>query len=126
MKDTYVDFDSKRANPGNPQVFDIISEELCKKLEQVCIVDVRSLSEFSGELGHIPGAQLNVLDTLEAHLHELPKDKCVIFVCRSGARSARAALMAALAGLKNVYNLKGGMLRWNELGLNVEGQNSDH
>ncbi|MGE4130194.1 MAG: rhodanese-like domain-containing protein [Bdellovibrionales bacterium] len=55
----------------------------------------------------------------------MPKDKTVVFVCRSGARSGRATAFAFEQGFKYVYNMKGGMIRWNELNLEVEGRSDD-
>jgi sulfur dioxygenase len=45
----------------------------------------------------------------------------VVTVCRSGARSAQAALQLAKAGFTDVANLAGGMLRWNAERLPTEG-----
>lgn len=116
-------FRTKVKNPENPGVEDIDPKELWEQRQNVAIVDVRRPDEFTGELGHVPGAQLIVLDTLPQHLHELPTDKTVVFVCRSGGRSGKASAFAHENGLKNTYNMKGGMLLWNQLGLQVEGRN---
>ena len=42
----------------------------------------------------------------------MQKDKPIVVVCRSGARSAQATLMLGKAGFDKVANLSGGMLRW--------------
>jgi sulfur dioxygenase len=42
-------------------------------------------------------------------------------VCRSGARSAQAIVILEQAGLKDVANLAGGMLRWRADGRPVQG-----
>jgi rhodanese-related sulfurtransferase len=42
-------------------------------------------------------------------------------VCRSGTRSAQAAVLLQRAGLTRVANLAGGMLRWRAEGLAVVG-----
>lgn len=41
-------------------------------------------------------------------------------VCRSGARSARAAELLSSMGFRHVMNLRGSMLAWNEARLPVE------
>jgi sulfur dioxygenase len=41
----------------------------------------------------------------------------VITVCRSGRRSAQAAVILEQAGVRDVANAAGGMLRWRALGL---------
>lgn len=116
----FVQFESKEENLHYHGVMDIDPRELAKKKDQVVLIDVRQQEEFVGELGHIPGSKLIVLDTLPDHLDEIPKDKTVVFVCRSGGRSARAAAFALEQGLSNIYNLKGGMILWNELHLQTE------
>ncbi len=112
-----IEFESKKTNPHFSEVTDVVAEELDKKKTEVVLVDVRQPEEFSDELGHIPGARLVVLNTLPKNLDALPKDQTIVFVCRSGGRSAQAAAYALQQGFSDVYNLKGGMIRWNELGL---------
>ena len=41
-------------------------------------------------------------------------------VCRAGVRSATAAALLTGLGFEHVWNMKGGMLDWNEAGLPVE------
>ncbi|MFW5444341.1 MAG: methyl-accepting chemotaxis protein [Methylococcaceae bacterium] len=77
------------------------------------IIDVRRPEEFSGELGHIEGAELICLqDSFEQQILRLDKKGAHLFVCRSGGRSARAARIALGTGFKNIYNMKGGMLEY--------------
>jgi glyoxylase-like metal-dependent hydrolase (beta-lactamase superfamily II)/rhodanese-related sulfurtransferase len=76
------------------------------------IVDVREPDEFEGPLGRIPGAMSIPLGQLNARAGELAKDRPVVTVCRSGARSAQASVMLQKLGFKDVANLAGGMLRW--------------
>ncbi|MCX7979066.1 MAG: rhodanese-like domain-containing protein [Bdellovibrionaceae bacterium] len=109
-----------------PRIVDGIPEVSCEELNtklgggQFKIVDVRGPDEFNGELGHIPGAQLVVLGPdLLAWLEAQDKDQEIVFVCRSGRRSANATMAAMNMGFKNVINLTGGMLRWNELAFRV-------
>lgn len=118
-----IEFDSRKPNPDIPNVLDIAAEELFNKRDNVHLIDVRRPEEFTGELGHIPGATLLVLDTLPQRIQSLPKEETIVFVCRSGGRSARATHFALENGFKHVYNMKGGMLRWNELNLEVADRN---
>ena len=76
------------------------------------IVDVREPDEFEGPLGRIPGAISIPLGQLNARAGELAKDRPVVTVCRSGARSAQASVMLQKLGFSDVANLAGGMLRW--------------
>lgn len=119
MKMTFV---TQQPNPGIPDVLDVDPKEVWEKSSDVVVVDVRRPDEFTGELGHVPGAKHIVLDTLPDHMDEIPADKTVVFCCLSGGRSSRACAFAMNNGFENVYNLKGGMKLWNELGLVVEGR----
>jgi sulfur dioxygenase len=87
----------------------------------VQIVDVREPAEFTGSLGHIRGAKLMPLAELQARLGELDRARPVVTVCRSGTRSAQAAVLLGKAGLTKVANLAGGMLRWRAAGHAVQG-----
>ncbi len=119
-----VDFSSKEENLQYPGVLDIEPVELAQKLkthsDQILLIDVRQKEEFSDELGHVPGSSLHVLDQLPVTIKSLPKNKTIVFICRSGGRSARAADFAMGLGYGSVYNLKGGMLLWNEHKLGIE------
>lgn len=85
------------------------------------LVDVRRPEEFTGELGHIPGAILKPLGPeLSQWIQQQDKNAKIIFICRSGQRSESATSEALKKQIKNVYNMTGGMLLWNELGLEVE------
>lgn len=119
-----VSFKTKQESPDIPEVEDIDPTELWEKRAEVVIIDVRRPDEFEGELGHIPGAQLIVLDTLPERIDEIPADKTVVFVCRSGGRSGRATAFAKESGLEHVFNMKGGMIAWNNLNLEVEGRST--
>lgn len=118
-----IDFTTRTANPDLPSVSDVLCEEVARKTDAVHLIDVRLPDEYTGDLGHIPGAKLITLNMIPDRLGELPKDEPILFICRSGARSARAAAFAIGNGFTHVYNLKGGMIRWNELGLAVEHDN---
>lgn len=114
-KQTVTEFSTAEENPSAPGVFDISPEEFRQKKDKVIGIDVRRHDEWIGELGHIAGCRLITLDTLNEGMDEFPKDATIVFICRSGARSARASSMALARGFKSVYNLKGGMILWNEL-----------
>jgi glyoxylase-like metal-dependent hydrolase (beta-lactamase superfamily II)/rhodanese-related sulfurtransferase len=85
------------------------------------VLDVREPDEFTGSLGHIAGAILIPLGSLNQRFSEMEKSKPVVVVCRSGARSAQATVMLKNAGFPRVANLAGGMLRWRAQHLPVEG-----
>ncbi|MBX7232327.1 MAG: rhodanese-like domain-containing protein [Bdellovibrionales bacterium] len=84
------------------------------------IVDVRRPEEFTGELGHIEGAQLVTLGPdLIKFLESADKSQEMVFVCRSGGRSGQATALSCELGFSLTRNMSGGMLRWNELGFSV-------
>lgn len=87
---------------------------------EVALVDVREPQEFTGELGHVPGAQLVPLGQLLDVAAQWDPDREIVLVCRSGGRSARAATELAKRGFRHLYNLRGGMLAWNQARLPVE------
>jgi hydroxyacylglutathione hydrolase len=120
----YTTFSTAEPNPELNMVEDVSPDEVSAKSQNIAIVDVRSAEEYTGELGHIPNSRLVTLDTLMDHIDDLPKDKTVVFICRSGRRSANATAIAKDQGFESVYNMKGGMLLWNEMGLTTEGKNS--
>ena len=101
---------------GIPQL--VLEHETDVKDYQV--IDVRRPDEFTGELGHIAGARLVTLGAdLDQFLQSHDKQSKILFVCRSGARSRQATQMAMCQGFKDVTNMAGGMLRWNELGFKI-------
>ncbi len=87
--------------------------------DQVTILDVREKEEFQGELGHIPNALHIPLREIRQRLDEIPREKPVVTVCRSGRRSAQATVALAKLGFSEVANVKDGMLAWRDLGLMV-------
>jgi sulfur dioxygenase len=87
----------------------------------VQILDVREPDEFKGSLGHIHGAVLIPLGQLSARTGELSRERPLVTVCRSGARSAQALVLLQKAGFNQTANLAGGMLRWRSEGFPVDG-----
>ena len=102
-------------------IWEVQPNWLEEHLRDVQIIDVREPDEFNGPLGHIPGARLIPLGTLAERAGTLERQKPVVLVCRSGARSAQATLILGKAGFDKVANLSGGMLRWRTQRFQVEG-----
>lgn len=120
MSQNFTTFANLIDNPQVPGVQDVSPQEVKDKAASLKLIDVRRPNEYTGELGHIAGTELIVLDTLEDRLSEVPKDQTVVFVCRSGGRSAAATAHALEQGYQSVYNMAGGMIAWNELGFPIE------
>ena len=102
-------------------IWEVQPHWLEEHLRDVQIVDVREPAEFNGPLGHVPGAVLIPLGALQGKSDALLKEKPVVTVCRSGARSAQATVVLAKAGFDRVANLSGGMLRWRAQRFAIEG-----
>ena len=115
-----MEFKKLIPNPQFNGVSDVEAQEVQDLQSKVKIIDVRRNDEYTGELGHIKGAELIVLDTVPENVNKIPKDKTVVLVCRSGGRSGQAAAFLQSQGFNNVVNMRGGMLQWNELKLPVE------
>ena len=77
--------------------------------DDVWLLDVREDDEWAA--GHVPGARHIPLGELSARAGEVPQDELIYVICRSGARSERAAQALAGAGWRAV-NVAGGMQDW--------------
>jgi sulfur dioxygenase len=102
-------------------IWEIQPHALEESADAVQIIDVREPAEYNGPLGHISGAKLIPLGDLTRRLAELDAGRPIVAVCRSGARSAQAIVLLEQAGIKQVANLAGGMLRWRADGRPVQG-----
>jgi len=87
---------------------------------EVRIIDVREPHEYSGDLGHIPGAELVPLATVPAKARSWEPDTEIVVVCRSGGRSGAAARQLVQMGFTRVMNLRGGMLAYSTAKLPVD------
>ena len=74
------------------------------------MLDVREPDEWAA--GHIEGATLIPLGALAARAKEVPADRQVVVVCRSGNRSAQGRDVLLGAGLPSVTSMAGGMNDW--------------
>jgi len=101
------------ADPAHSVVREIQPSQLAERLEggeALEIIDVREPYEW--QIGHIPGARLVPLDRIAAEIPRLDKRRETILYCKVGVRSMFAARQLADAGVSDVRNLAGGILRW--------------
>ena len=77
--------------------------------EDAWLLDVREHDEWVA--GHAPGARHIPLGELGARVGEVPQDQDIYVICRSGARSERAAEALSGAGWTAI-NVAGGMQDW--------------
>ena len=85
---------------------------------EALVVDVRE--PYEREAGHIEGSRHIELERLSSQAESLPKDQKIVFHCRLGARSAMAAQAFKAAGY-DAWSMAGGLERWAEEGLPVDG-----
>ncbi len=82
--------------------------------DELFLLDVREDDEWAAghveEATHIPMGQLN------ARIDEIPKDRTIVCVCRSGQRSQAVTDALNRAGY-TAHNLEGGMHAWKAAGL---------
>lgn len=116
---TYT-FKMQTTNPQFQDVQDVNPQEVLENAHQLTLIDVRETSEYNAELGHAAGTRLVVLSSLPTQINTIPQDKTIVFICRSGGRSAQATHFAKANGFRHVYNMRGGMLLWNQLLLPIE------
>lgn len=74
------------------------------------LLDVREQAEW--DAGHAPGAQHLPMHEVPARLAEIPTDRDLVVVCRSGVRSAHVVRFLLSQGWSRVRNLDGGMHDW--------------
>lgn len=103
---------------GKKKLSYIEASELKSKMQyqsnKLVLLDVREKSELTEGLGHLEGIIHIPIGSLTQRINELElyKDKEIIVICRSGARSAVGAKILTEAGYNNVWVLTGGMINW--------------
>jgi uncharacterized membrane protein YdjX (TVP38/TMEM64 family)/rhodanese-related sulfurtransferase len=100
-----------------------LAEELATAKNSIPIIDVRDPDEFSGEMGHLIGAQNIPVAELPQRLADLEtlKGESLVLLCHGHKRSAKGAALLAAAGFAHVRVLRRGIVGWTELALPVEG-----
>lgn len=96
----------------------VTAEELkeLSKLEDVQLLDIRTPEEYAE--GYIEGYQnIDFLsETFEDDIEKLDKTKPVIVYCRSGGRSGRCSTLMLEKGFTKIYDLEGGITKWESEG----------
>lgn len=88
------------------------------------LVDVREVDEVAQLAYDVPNIINIPLTVFEENFTKIPKDKDVVLVCKSGARSLRAAGFLVNHGYDKVVNMKHGMIRWVQKGFPTIGDTS--
>jgi thioredoxin 1 len=97
-------------------------DEFQKKLAEkdVQVIDVRTPEEYNE--GHLKGA-LNInykADDFASEITKLDKNKPTLVYCLGGGRSTGAAEQMQKKGFTTIYNMQGGMIKWNAANKPVE------
>lgn len=81
--------------------------ETWRDANDAVLLDVREPKEWTQ--GILPDAiKISMSDFLD-HIDDVPKDKAILCICRSGERSQQVAAYLAHSGYQPMANLAGGM-----------------
>jgi hydroxyacylglutathione hydrolase len=86
--------------------------------EDWTVLDVRSKDEWLE--GHIEGSLNIYVGFLKGRAEEVPKDRKVAVVCKTGTRSSFASSILLRAGHGNITNVLGGMEAWKKAGYDMD------
>ena len=88
--------------------------------ENALVLDVRQQNEYDN--GHVGNSRLISLGELKKRIGELEKyrNRPVVVMCRSGARSASGASLLSKSGFTKVYSLSGGIVAWQKASMPIE------
>lgn len=101
------------SNASSPS--EITAAQAYAKYQQgAFFLDVRKQEEW--DQYHIAGSTLIPLDQLKDRVNELPRDKDIVVVCRSGRRSQSGASILQKAGFTHVSSMSGGLQTWKAAG----------
>jgi rhodanese-related sulfurtransferase len=82
------------------------------------VLDVRTPEEWNEF--HAPNSTLIPLDQLASRLSEVPRDRQIVVVCRSGNRSQQGRDILLNAGFEQVASMAGGLNEWRANGFPIE------
>jgi len=89
--------------------------------EGALLVDVRELTEVAQLAFDVPGVLLLPLSEFERRFAELPRDRELVLVCKSGPRSLKATYFLMYQGYIQVANMEGGINKWASKGFPIRG-----
>ncbi len=82
------------------------------------VLDVRTVEEWNEF--HAPDSTLIPLDQLASRLSEVPRERQIVVVCRSGNRSQQGRDILLNAGFEQVTSMAGGLNEWRASGFPIE------
>jgi rhodanese-related sulfurtransferase len=100
---------------GGMAITEIEADEAAERAADGAVVlDVREADEWA--VGHVAGSVHIPMGELGGRLDELPKDRPIVAVCRTGARSGTVTEALGVRGY-DIVNLVGGLQAWVAEGL---------
>jgi rhodanese-related sulfurtransferase len=84
----------------------------------VFLLDVRTPREYAE--GRVPGSVLIPMNQVPNRLAEIPRDRKVVVVCATGARSGAVTNYLQQRGYRGAVNYTGGVVDWSRNGLRLE------
>jgi rhodanese-related sulfurtransferase len=103
-----------------------ISEEQYKSISAGELKTMMENKDFTLINVHIPyagditGTDMSIPFNEIGERLDLPKDSRIVLYCRSGSMSQTATKKLAELGYTNVFDLKGGMIRWQQEGNEID------
>lgn len=108
----FISCHGQTSNSVNTIDAKLFAEKL-KTNENPQLLDVRTPEEYSVEhIGNAKNVNWNG-DDFVAKVNSYDKTKPIFVYCKVGGRSAQAANKLAELGFKEIYNLNGGIMKWN-------------
>jgi rhodanese-related sulfurtransferase len=86
------------------------------------LIDTRRDHEWEG--GHIRGTRHIEVNELTAQSASIPRDRPIVFYCRTGSRSGMATEAFRMAGY-DAFNLAGGIRAWVNAGFGIEPEHGE-
>jgi rhodanese-related sulfurtransferase len=108
-------FNNTWATNSRPPLAITAAQAAARRDAGAFILDVRQPEEWNEF--HVPGSTLIPLGELPARVQEVPRDKDIVVVCRSGNRSQSGRDILRQAGFTQVTSLAGGLKQWQAAGL---------
>ena len=94
-----------------------LSKQIESLPENIKLIDVRTPAEVAR--GKISGSENLPLHVIPLKVNDFSNDDTIIFYCQTGARSAQACAFMTSKGVDNVFNLRGGIVTWAQMGLPI-------
>ena len=90
------------------------------KMDDVQLIDVRTPEEYHS--GFIANAEnMDYFSpSFDEEIKKLDKEKPVVLYCKSGNRSYKSSVKLLELGFHKIYNLDGGIIKWQQEGFDVK------